>query len=76
MMPSPQIVYANPPKWDAAFLDRRMAEHREWQERITAQLASDVISEVAAALEQVEQQRSARARGEAARIARLTGEQS
>jgi hypothetical protein len=55
--PTAPTIEANPQKWSAAFLDRRMREHREWQDRITADLASDIVSEVAAALEEVRRMR-------------------
>lgn len=47
---------ARPPqtlKFDADFLERRMAAHREWQAQQTAELATGIILEVAIALEEV-----------------------
>jgi hypothetical protein len=42
-----------PVKFDAAFLERRMQAHREWQAQETAELATGIILEVAIALEEV-----------------------
>ena len=46
-------VTKSPVKFDAAFLERRMEAHREYQERLTAELATGIILEVAIALEEV-----------------------
>lgn len=52
-----RILHANslpqPVKFDAAFLERRMQAHREWQAQETAELATGIILEVAIALEEV-----------------------
>jgi hypothetical protein len=42
-----------PVKFDAAFLERRMQAHREWQQQETADLATGIILEVAIALEEI-----------------------
>lgn len=42
-----------PVRFDAAFLDRRMREHREAQAQQAAQLATEIIIEVAIALEEL-----------------------
>jgi len=34
------------PKFDAAFLSRRMAAHRAWQEAETRRLCDDVLDEI------------------------------
>ena len=39
------------PNFDAAFIERRMQEHRELQERAAADLAADIVTEVASAIE-------------------------
>jgi hypothetical protein len=62
------IVEPSPPKFDVAFLDRRMREHREWQEQLATEAAAEIISEVASAIEQVNQLRAGRG---PAKIARL-----
>lgn len=46
------------PKFDAAFLERRMCEHKEWQEQTVRELAEEVVGEVAEALEFVNQVRT------------------
>jgi hypothetical protein len=40
----------SPVKFDAAFLDRRMREHREWQDRTMLEIEGEVIEEVFAAV--------------------------
>jgi hypothetical protein len=62
------IVASTPPKFDAAFLDRRMREHREWQEQATAELFSEAVNEVVCALEYAQQVSTGRG---PAKIARL-----
>jgi predicted component of type VI protein secretion system len=42
-----------PVKFDAAFLENRMQAHREYQARLTAELATGIILEVAIALEEL-----------------------
>ena len=37
-------------KFDAAFLDRKMAEHRRWQHDVLKELLDDVMQEMAEAL--------------------------
>jgi hypothetical protein len=67
--PNPDpVVESSRPQFDAAFLDRRMREHREWQEQLAAEAASEIIVEVASAIEQVNQLRAGRG---PAKIARL-----
>lgn len=39
-------------KFDAAFLERRMQAHREWQAQLTAELATGIILEVAMVLDE------------------------
>jgi hypothetical protein len=34
------------PKFDAEFIERRMREHKEWQERVTEALAQEFIDEI------------------------------
>ena len=51
-----------PVKFDAAFLERRLAEHRAWQEQQMAEDAAEIISEVAAALDHVSRVRNHRAK--------------
>jgi hypothetical protein len=42
-----RVITSSPsPKFDDAFLDRRMREHREWQEWATAVLEAEVFKEV------------------------------
>ncbi len=49
---SPKLPASNPAmetpavKFDAAFLDRRMAEHRAWQEEETRRLCNEMLDEV------------------------------
>jgi hypothetical protein len=38
-------------KFDAAFLERRMREHRQWQNRIAEETTREILFEVAVALE-------------------------
>jgi hypothetical protein len=33
-------------RFDASFLDRRMREHQEWQQRTTEESANEIICEV------------------------------
>lgn len=40
------LVSASPVKFDAAFLDRRMREHRMWQNRELEDLTAEVLREV------------------------------
>ncbi len=40
------LVSALPVKFDAAFLDRRMREHRMWQNREVEQLTEEIFREV------------------------------
>jgi hypothetical protein len=40
-----------PTKFDESFLERRMREHREWQERERDIKALEIIEEIAACLE-------------------------
>lgn len=48
--PAPPTLVKTPVRFDAAFLDRRMLEHRRWQEQRTVELATDVVREVANAI--------------------------
>ena len=48
-----QPAVSTPVKFDAAFLERRMQAHREYQAQLTAELATGIILEVAIALEEV-----------------------
>lgn len=41
----PQLIHERP-KFDAAFLDRRMRQHREWQQREAWNLAVAITREV------------------------------
>lgn len=43
------LVSSQPQKFDAAFLDRRMREHRQWQQRVAEETTRDILREVAAA---------------------------
>jgi hypothetical protein len=43
------LVSSQPPKFDAAFIDRRMREHRQWQQRVAAEMTREILTEVAAA---------------------------
>ena len=43
-LPSPPS--ASPQKFDAAFIERRLKEHREWQEREQARWTEEIIQEV------------------------------
>jgi hypothetical protein len=45
------LVGSQPVKFDAAFLDRRMREHRMWQQRVTEETTREVICEIADAME-------------------------
>ena len=54
------IAHSYPPKFDAAFLERRMREHRELQEQLAAESAAEIITEVATALEIAKQVHSGR----------------
>lgn len=38
-------------KFDAAFIERRMQEHREWQEQAALELESAIVEEVLACYE-------------------------
>jgi hypothetical protein len=72
MMTAPTILAANPPKFDAAFLERRMREHREWQEQATTELACEVLVEVRDAIEYAAQLRTGYGPAQSqAKIARL-----
>ncbi len=42
------------PTFDAAFLERRLSQHREQMAQLTADLATGIILEVAIALEEAE----------------------
>lgn len=70
--PSPPVTIDATPvqqlKFDAAFLDRRMAEHRDWQERTLLDLTGDVVSEVACALDYVQKVRAGRGPQKIARL--------
>lgn len=71
LTPKPPTIEApsTPPlKFDAAFLDRRMAEHRDWQERTLLDLTGDVIREVAYALDYVQKVRAGRGPQKIARL--------
>jgi len=35
-----------PARFDQAFIERRMREHREWQERETVRLCEEVLDEI------------------------------
>lgn len=39
-----------PPHFDAEYLERRMREHREWQERHARELEEGIVSEVYVAI--------------------------
>jgi hypothetical protein len=52
---------AQPAKFDAAYLERRMREHREWQEQTTRELLQDLADVALEVLYQAERRR-ARAR--------------
>lgn len=43
MIPEPAV------KFDGAFLDRRMREHRRWQDTVAEQLCRDVLDDLAIA---------------------------
>jgi hypothetical protein len=45
------LVSARAVKFDSAFLDRRMREHRMWQNRIAEEATREVICEIADAIE-------------------------
>lgn len=45
-------------RFDHDFIERRLREHREWQEQEAARCATEIISEVATALELAQQLRS------------------
>jgi len=65
--PSPTLVstvhsYRQPVRFDAAFLERRMREHKQWQEEQAAADAAEIISEVAVALDHVVKVRAQRAK--------------
>lgn len=69
--PQPATIEATstpPLKFDAAFIDRRMAEHRDWQERTLLGLTGDVIREVACALDYVQKVRAGRGPQKIARL--------
>jgi hypothetical protein len=53
----PAVLDFPPTQFNAAFIERRMRAHREWQEERTAELAAEVVSEVAAAIGVVDQVR-------------------
>lgn len=55
-----KLISAEPAKFDAAFIERRMREHREWQDRVAAEDASEIIVEVARGLQRVEELRARR----------------
>jgi len=42
---------APPAKFDADFIERRMREHRQWQESEQQRMALELIEEIAACLE-------------------------
>lgn len=64
----PPTIHSSPLKFDAAFLDRRMAEHREWQEQAACSIGSEIVSEVMAAFQYVDQVRTGRGPGKIARL--------
>lgn len=45
------LVASQAPKVDAAFLDRRMREHRQWQQRIAEDTTREIVAEVRSAVE-------------------------
>lgn len=45
------FVPLRPVKFDAAFLERKMREHRQWQHRIAEETTREILAEVAVALE-------------------------
>jgi hypothetical protein len=55
-------------KFDADFVERRLREHRELQERMMADAAIEIVNEVASALEFVQELHAGRG---PAKIARL-----
>lgn len=55
-----KLVSAQPVRFDAAFIERRMREHHEWQDRLAAEAASEIITEVALGLQYVEEVRARR----------------
>lgn len=63
-----EIVHSCPPKFDAAYLERRMREHREWQEQMAAEGAAEIITEVAVALEITKQVHNGRGPQKIARL--------
>ena len=48
-----------PAKFDAAYLERRMREHREWQEQTTRELLRDLADVALEALYEAERRRRA-----------------
>jgi hypothetical protein len=55
------ITLVHPPvKFDAAFIERRFAEHKAWQEQKAAEDASEIVREVVSALDRVMRVRSVR----------------
>jgi hypothetical protein len=62
--PSAQLslVGSQPPKWGVEFLDRRMREHRTWQNRELEDLTCEIFREVLDYTGQKLQQVAARVR--------------
>jgi len=45
------LVSAPPVKFDAEFLNRRMREHRMWQNRIAEEATREIVCEIADAID-------------------------
>lgn len=54
----PAVITFPPPQFNAAYLDRRMLEHREWRDHETARLVAEGVSEVCGAIGAVQKIRS------------------
>lgn len=60
--------HKSPPRFDHAFIESRMRQHREWQQAKTAKDASEIIAEVSAALEMVQRVRAGKGPHKIARL--------
>jgi hypothetical protein len=57
---APLTLIRPPVKFDAAFIERRLREHKAWQEEKAAEGAAEIVREVVGALDQVMRVRSVR----------------
>ena len=66
--PPTLTVISSHQKFDARFLDRRMRQHREYQQQLAAEGAADIVTEVVEAIQMCQQVRAGRGPGKIARL--------